>query len=138
MSFVRFVNNLVRSTPREIWNSFRKLDDIKYGTIIGIDQFGNKYYENREELYGRDRWVVTAAPRGETDANKIPPLWHAWLHHTIDEVPPQGDKIYENKPKWWDTSKNNFNPTGTPMAFKTYNTTQPKFSSWEPKVTARN
>lgn len=53
MSLVRFINNLVHSSPRQIWNSFRKLDDIKWGKKVGVDQLGNTYYENPTERYGK-------------------------------------------------------------------------------------
>ena len=27
---------------------------------------------------------------GESEASKVPPEWHAWLHYTTSEVPPPG------------------------------------------------
>jgi len=53
------------------------------GTLVGTDEFGNKYYRNKKKLQGRERrWVVY---KGVTEASKIPAEWHAWLHHTVEE-----------------------------------------------------
>jgi NADH:ubiquinone oxidoreductase subunit len=30
------------------------------------------------------RWVLY---KGEAEASKVPPEWHAWLHYTTDKVP---------------------------------------------------
>ncbi|KAJ1674167.1 hypothetical protein EV182_003827 [Spiromyces aspiralis] len=124
MSLVRFINNLVHSSPRQIWNSFRKLDDIKWGKKVGVDQFGNTYYENPTERYGRDRWVVTAGPKSQADANKIPPVC-------------MKGESKEILPKWINMSSNE-NPTGTSKGYKTYNTTRSKYSAWEPEARPRS
>ena len=63
------------------------------GERVGTDQFGNRYYRERVRRAltrggGRasreKRWVIY---QGEPEASKVPPQWHAWLHHTVDEVP---------------------------------------------------
>jgi NADH:ubiquinone oxidoreductase subunit len=28
--------------------------------------------------------------KGEAEASKVPPEWHAWLHHIVKEPPPPG------------------------------------------------
>jgi NADH:ubiquinone oxidoreductase subunit len=54
------------------------------GEHVGTDAFGNRYYRNRRlKRYGRERrWVVY---KGEVEASKVPPEWHAWLHHMVNE-----------------------------------------------------
>ena len=54
------------------------------GKKVGVDEFGNKYYCNKAKaLHGRERrWVMYG---GDIDASRIPPEWHAWLHHTTSE-----------------------------------------------------
>jgi len=56
------------------------------GSLVGTDEFGNKYYHStkkKHERYGRERrWVMY---RGIPEASKVPPEWHAWLHHTVKE-----------------------------------------------------
>jgi NADH:ubiquinone oxidoreductase subunit len=63
------------------------------GERVGTDEFGNRYYRERggrplQRGGGRfsreKRWVIY---NGEPEGSKVPPEWHAWLHHTIDEVP---------------------------------------------------
>lgn len=56
------------------------------GQRVGEDSFGNRYYQERREPTGRRRrrWVVYAR---EDEASRVPPAWHAWLHHTSDDVP---------------------------------------------------
>ncbi|WP_375327152.1 NADH-ubiquinone oxidoreductase subunit NDUFA12 family protein [Candidatus Tisiphia endosymbiont of Nemotelus uliginosus] len=53
---------------------------------IGKDQFGNRYYESSKQDYlGRFRRQVIY--KGTVEATKVPPIWHAWLHYMIDEIP---------------------------------------------------
>ena len=32
----------------------------------------------------RRRWI---GHQGADEASRVPPEWHAWLHHTVDEMP---------------------------------------------------
>lgn len=53
---------------------------------IGQDQFGNSYYQTKYKASsGKHKRLVSY--KGLTEASKIPPLWNAWLHYTIDEAP---------------------------------------------------
>jgi len=63
------------------------------GALVGTDAYGNRYYRLRGEKparrgggrFGRDRrWVIY---NGEPEGSKVPPEWHAWLHHMVDELP---------------------------------------------------
>lgn len=56
------------------------------GSLIGMDQHGNKYYENRSYQVGRHRWVVYA-DQWDYSATSVPPEWHAWLHFIHDGAP---------------------------------------------------
>jgi len=76
-----------------------KLGTIFYtwfrGELVGTDEFGNRYYRSKEKLNGRDRrWTLY---KGKDDASCIPPEWHAWLHHTVED--PLSEKAAE--PKAW-------------------------------------
>ena len=53
------------------------------GEMVGIDEFGNRYFQNNsDKLHGKvRRWVLY---KGKVEASKVPPEWHAWLHHTCD------------------------------------------------------
>ncbi|PPR47022.1 MAG: hypothetical protein CFH19_00798 [Alphaproteobacteria bacterium MarineAlpha5_Bin9] len=56
------------------------------GRFVGKDSFGNKYYCNSKDFCSEvaKRWVIY---KGEIEASKVPPHWHAWLHKTINEPP---------------------------------------------------
>ena len=60
------------------------------GELVGNDEFGNRYYQERgaPSRAWRRRWVMY---RGKVEASKVPPLWHAWLHHTADAPPGAGE-----------------------------------------------
>ena len=52
------------------------------GELVGEDQFGNRYYAAKGNP--KRRWVLY---KGEPEASKAPPEWHAWLHRTVDAAP---------------------------------------------------
>ncbi|KAI8929187.1 NADH ubiquinone oxidoreductase subunit NDUFA12-domain-containing protein [Entophlyctis helioformis] len=106
------------------------LSQARDGKLIGVDKFGNEYYENREDMHGRDRWVNFK--KWDFDASQVPPEWHQWLHRMTDDLP--SDKTL---PKPFFGLEHRENMTGTRGAFKTYNTTVPKLSAWEPQTKAR-
>lgn len=55
---------------------------LLHGDAVGSDEFGNKYYRCKKKLHGRERrWVIF---KGQKEASKVPPEWHAWLHHTTE------------------------------------------------------
>ena len=59
------------------------------GNLVGTDEFGNRYYEDRTTKHSYDpgrkrRWVLY---KGYADASKIPPDWHGWIHYTYDDPP---------------------------------------------------
>lgn len=56
------------------------------GVFVGEDEQGNKYYEERRpSLNGRKRRYVVYA--GLAEASRVPPDWHPWMHHIVDEPP---------------------------------------------------
>ena len=66
-----------------------------FGELVGADQFGNRYYREKGRpalvkgggMPSRERrWVLYD---GTVEASRVPPQWHAWLHHTVD-APPVG------------------------------------------------
>ncbi|KAG8996814.1 hypothetical protein FRB94_001352 [Tulasnella sp. JGI-2019a] len=137
VSLLRTVRSLQRVGIREWWRQLQNIGDAKSGRFVGMDQFGNRYYENlnaTEEIPGRHRWV-DFAQQNTFDASQVPPGWHAWINH-IKKEPPTDDKVYQGSKPSWQTPWHE-NLTGTPAAFKTYNTTAPKIRSWEPKVADR-
>src|SRR3954447_7119999 len=54
---------------------------LLYGRFVGADEFGNRYYQNKD---GTRRWVLY---NGTVEASRVPPDWHGWLHFTFREPP---------------------------------------------------
>jgi NADH:ubiquinone oxidoreductase subunit len=81
-----------------------------FGEQVGTDAFGNRYYRNRRQTrYGRERrWVVF---KGRVEASKVPPEWHAWLHHMTDQP------LTNAKVRPWQR-QHLPNLTGTPHAYR--------------------
>ena len=88
------------------------------GELVGTDEFGNRYYREKPGRQlrpggGRDsrerRWVLY---KGEPEASKVPPEWHAWLHHTVNELPDRNRRKYA-----WE-KPHLPNLTGTPRAYR--------------------
>ena len=75
------------------------------GKLIGLDQFGNKYYSNSK---GR-RWVIY---KNNIESSKIPPDWHSWIHFLkINKPSNEGKKFL-----WQKQYEENL--TGTARAYK--------------------
>ena len=82
------------------------------GELVGEDASGNRYYRAKARRAGarERRWVLY---KGEVEPSRVPPEWHAWLHHTTDAVPPKGGS--PRRPWQKDHLPN---PTGTPNAYR--------------------
>ncbi|RQM06464.1 hypothetical protein DH86_00002340 [Scytalidium sp. 3C] len=82
----------------------------------------------------RTRWVDYKDK--DLDASHIEPGWHAWLAYMVDK-PPNQDPILQTQVRPWE-QKHVPNPTFSRGAFKTYSTTKPKISAWQPTVAPRS
>ena len=82
------------------------------GESVGVDSFGNRYYQERRPTRGRRcrRWVVY---EGKDEASAVPPRWNAWLHYTVDNAPAEGDSPQR---EWQKPHLPNL--TGTPDAYR--------------------
>ena len=78
---------------------------ILSGKLVGIDEFGNKYYSNKK---GK-RWVIY---KNKVESSKIPPEWHLWIHFLT------ANKPSENLKKFHWQKKHQENLTGTKDAYK--------------------
>ena len=77
-----------------------------FGKIVGKDEFGNKYYENKKKT---KRWIIY---KSEIDASKIPNDWFSWIHFMKNKVEHQHDI---KKYKWQKPHSPNL--TGTDKAY---------------------
>ncbi|GAB6033477.1 hypothetical protein CHUAL_013362 [Chamberlinius hualienensis] len=103
-------------------------DDLRIGTLVGTDKFGNKYYENKEFFYGRNRWVDYSDQVGlEYDGSQVPSEWHRWLHYITDDPP---TKVPPVQHRWIVDHVENF--SGTTRSYTPYSTTRSKIESWTP------
>lgn len=82
------------------------------GVMVGTDEFGNRYYRARKDTMNdrERRWVLF---KGKAEASRVPPEWHAWLHHTTPQ--PLAEEAAESKP--WQ-KEHLPNQTGTPAAYR--------------------
>ncbi len=83
------------------------------GRQVGQDEFGNRYYLQTRgvgPLGVPSRWVIYPSL---SEPTQVPPDWHGWLHHTVDEVPT--DEDYQAKP--WQ-KPHQMNLTGTARAYR--------------------
>ncbi len=77
----------------EIWqgkmNIISKLRIWFTSDYVGQDEFDHTYYMSRTKDYlgRRKRYVIY---NGIVEASKVPPMWHAWLHHLTNDVPLRG------------------------------------------------
>ena len=78
----------------------------RHGQLVGEDAQGNRFYQSRD---GARRWVIY---NGETEASRVSPDWHGWLHHTWDTPPTEAP--LPHKP--WERPHRE-NPTGTAEAY---------------------
>lgn len=105
------------------------------GREVGADEFGNRYYCARKaRLNGRERrWVVY---KGRVEASKVPPEWHAWLHHTaptpLSEAAAQpNDWQLEHLPNLTGTD-NAYLPKGADPVGGTRSTSGADYEAWKP------
>jgi len=134
MSYItRTLGNIRKIGLKEYWHQLQYIGDTKAGVLIGTDKFGNKFYENMDELPLRSRWVDYK--KHDFDPGQIEPLWHAWISYAVD-TPPNQDPLYNRGTQKFPV-KNTPNQTAGPGAFKTYNTVKPKVQSWEPVAAPR-
>ena len=75
------------------------------GVKVGEDDAGNMFYETKD---GVKRWVIF---NGESEATRVNPDWHGWLHHTWNDPPNKTPLTH----KAWE-KLHQANLTGTVMA----------------------
>lgn len=56
---------------------------IKFGTCVGEDVNGNRYFENMDYPHGQHRWVEFKDIHNP-DVSTVPPEWHGWCTQMQD------------------------------------------------------
>ncbi len=100
-----------------------RIKTILFGKLIGSDEYGNKYYQNKK---GK-RWVIYA---NEIDASKIPVEWYSWIHFMPNKI----ENIHKlDKHDWQKPHQPNL--TGTDSAYypnkNNKDATEKKYKSWK-------
>ncbi|KAF7992806.1 hypothetical protein HCN44_005150 [Aphidius gifuensis] len=115
--------------PLGMLRTMYRTDDLKWGTLVGEDKYGNKYYENNYFFYGRNRWIIyNERVHMDYDASQVPAEWYGWLHYKTDLLPHNDP----NRPKYKWMIDHQQNLSGTKNAYMPYSTTKPKVEAWKP------
>jgi NADH:ubiquinone oxidoreductase subunit len=70
---------------------------FKFGTYMGCDAAGNRYYENRVDYpFGQHRWVEPGDIHN-FDSTSISPEWHGWMTSMHDEPPCAEEQLIARK-----------------------------------------
>ena len=92
------------------WWNFSTLNTAFFtwrnGVKVGEDEQGNIYYRSHDN---KKRWVIY---NGETEASRVSPEWHGWLHFTWDSPPTKTPLPHK---EWEKPHLENL--TGSPLAY---------------------
>ncbi|KPP74292.1 NADH dehydrogenase-like, partial [Scleropages formosus] len=119
---------------RGLFYQLFRINDLKTGALIGVDKYGNKYYEDKRYFFGRHRWVIyTEEMNGkrtvwDVDGSMVPSEWHRWLHCMTDDPPTTHPPV--SRKFLAETHK--FNVSGTREQYVPYSTTRKKIHEWVP------
>ena len=96
-----------------------RIQTMIYGKLVGKDNAGNKYYENKN---GK-RWIIY---NGDVEASKIPEEWYSWIHNIKNKIENNHEleKFESQKPHKPNLTGSNgaYNPkTNTDAVKKKYN-----------------
>jgi NADH:ubiquinone oxidoreductase subunit len=114
------------------WNSQTigtQLFTWRNGTKVGEDGEGNVFYQTKD---GKRRWVIF---KGESEASRISPEWHGWMHHTWDQPPTERPLAH----RAWE-KPHIANLTGSPGAYapagslrRRYPEPRQDYEAWSPE-----
>ena len=99
-----------------------RIQTIFFGKFVGVDNFGNKYYESK----AGKRWVIY---KDEIDASKISNEWYSWMHFIKNRI----EKSNNIKKYNWQKPHLS-NQTGTNQSYhpnKKNNEVTKKYKSWK-------
>ena len=99
-----------------------RIQTALFGKLVGEDEFGNKYYQNKS---GK-RWVIY---KEEVEASKISDQWYSWMHYTKNKI----ENVHDLK-KFGCQKTHKSNQTGTKEAYnpkENKNATKKKYDSWK-------
>lgn len=90
---------------------------------VGIDEFGNQYFQDKNSK----RFVLY---NGIAEASKVPAEWHGWLHYTLQDAPLN---INAHRYSWQKTHLPNL--TGTKNSYSPKKSSAvPTYEAWNPPI----
>jgi NADH:ubiquinone oxidoreductase subunit len=114
------------------WNSQTLGTQIftsRHGIKVGEDDQGNIFYRDAAD---KRRWVIF---NGESEATRVGPGWHGWLHHTVNTTPVE---VPLRVRPWEKPHQENL--TGTPAAYappgsirRDEPVTRRDYEAWQPE-----
>lgn len=136
-SIIRVFKNIWQTGWKRSLRQIAQMNDTKSGYLVGVDDFGNKFYETKSpaEIHMRTRWVEYKE-FWRPDMSQIQPGWHFWLAYGTDTPP---NKLTPNQEavRYVTEKVHPINYSCTRGNYVSYNTAKPKFATWEPKTKAR-
>ena len=63
------------------------LKTLIFGKFVGLDEYGNKFYQSKNN----ERWVIYGS---NVEASRITSDWYLWMHHTVQEPPLKKSEKY--------------------------------------------
>lgn len=121
--FINFLKSIFTWWSSQTVGTF--LFTLFSGRVVGIDQFGNKYYRNKSDS---KRWVIY---NGDIESSRIPPEWHVWIHKTSNLTP---DQIKFVDHEWIKEHQENY--TGSKLAYtpsKNKKSNKDSYKKWSPE-----
>ena len=128
-NWVNVQKNIYNTLGRgEIIRRLAREGNVRVGTLVGSDKYGNEYYENNYYFVARNRFVKYPYKdhRLSYDGSQIPPEWHRWMHYMTDDPP---SKVPPVERKWMADHEVNF--SGTNQRYVPYSTTREKIEAWQ-------
>ena len=90
-----FVRALLRGKPYRLTHEKAGFTDEAV-PLVGMDEFGNRYYEDvTAKNKNQKRWVEYAdtGKMFPTQVKKISPAWQGWIHYMYDDPPKEDNFI---------------------------------------------
>lgn len=107
-----------------------RLFTTRKGIRVGKDEQGNIYYQNKG---GIRRWVIY---NGISEASRVSPDWHGWLHHTFDTPPTEQPLAVKPWEKPHNDNKTGsvdaYHPPGSQLNLKSRPRVSGDYEAWSP------
>lgn len=138
VSFGRTIKNIWKSGWARYAKQMNTIGDARAGTLVGVDDYGNEYYESHDpvDIHLRSRWVEYKDTKFY-DVSQLEPGWHYWLGYGTNTPPNKLEGEEKTERAYTPPAVHATNLTGTTGCYVPYNTAKPKFEQWEPKVAER-